>query len=80
MPNTLRDFPGDRFRIDACCTYGHRGAVSCDGLPGAQRIDAMHARLRCSVCGGGDVSIRIAWVAAGGFRHSAGGSCPVPDP
>ena len=70
MPNTLADFPPDRFAIHAFCECGHSDQVATARLPGELSIDALRSRLRCSVCGSRQVSIRIVWTAAGGFQHS----------
>ena len=69
--NTLADFPPDRFAIHAFCTCGHRGQVDTSRLPLLLPMDAFHARLRCQVRVGREVSIRIVWTAAGGFKYSS---------
>lgn len=70
MPNTLADFPPDRFAIYAYCSCGHESKVDTTALPQDLQMDTLHARLRCSACGGSDVQIRIVWTAAGGYAHS----------
>jgi hypothetical protein len=72
MPNTLADFPCDRFAIHGYCECGHSAQIDLEVLPPKLTIDALRVRLRCGACGGRDVSIRIGWTAAGGFKHSAG--------
>ena len=72
MPNTLADFPPDRFAIYAFCECGHTDQVATARLPAELPIDALRSRLRCRVCGSRQVSIRIIWTAAGGFHHSGG--------
>jgi hypothetical protein len=72
MPNTLADFPPDRFAIHAYCECGHDAKIDLERLPSTLAIDTLRARLRCAACGRRDVSIRIGWTAAGGFAHSAG--------
>ena len=72
MPSTLADFPPDRFAIHAYCARGHQARVPPETLPRDLLIDALRARLRCQACGGREVSIRIVWAAAGGFKHSGG--------
>jgi hypothetical protein len=65
MPNTLADFPPDRFAIHANCTCGHDALIDSARLAETLTIDSLRARLRCGACGGRDVSIRIGWTAAG---------------
>lgn len=72
MPNTLADFPPDRFAIHGYCDCGHDAQIDLASLPETLTIDSLRARLRCGACGGREVSIRIGWIAAGGFRYSAG--------
>lgn len=68
----LADFPPERFAIHAYCVCGHGAQIDLEALQPTLTIDALRARLRCGACGGRDVSIRIWWTAAGGFKHSAG--------
>jgi len=70
MPNALADFPPERFAFHAFCECGHTDQVDTDRLPAELPIDVLRSRLRCSVCGSRQVSIRIIWMAAGGFHHS----------
>lgn len=71
MGNTIRDFPSHQFKIVGFCGCGHSAAIDLASLPGDLPIDTLRGRLRCSECGGRGISIRIAWIAAGGFKHSA---------
>ena len=69
MPNTLADFPVDRFHIYAYCACGHQARVPVDRLPPDLPVDVLRSRLCCSSCGSHEVGIRIVWMAAGGFQH-----------
>jgi hypothetical protein len=77
-PNTLADFPADRFAIHALCECGHQARVPTETLPPALRVDVLRAALRCQVCGSRQVRISIVWTAAGGYAHCAGMSWPDP--
>jgi hypothetical protein len=72
MQNTLADFPPDRFSIHAYCECGHNAQIDLARLSENLTINSLRARLRCAACGGREISIRIGWTAAGGFRYSAG--------
>ena len=72
MSNLLADFPLDRFAIHAFCECGYDAQIDLASLPETLTVDVLRARLRCTVCGGREVSIRIGWIAAGGFKYSAG--------
>jgi hypothetical protein len=74
MSNMLADFPADTFDIVAFCDCGHRADLDLEALPPTMTVDQLRARLRCQVCGGGDVSIRIVWHGGVDFRHDWGGS------
>lgn len=78
VPNTLADFPADRFAIHALCECGHQARVPTETLPPALRVDVLRAALRCQVCGSRQVRISIVWTAAGGYAHCAGMSWPDP--
>lgn len=69
MPNTLADFPPERFGIAAHCACGHSGWVDTTRLPPSLPIDTLHARLRCQVCGSQEINIGIVWTAASGYQH-----------
>jgi hypothetical protein len=71
MANTLSDFPRDEFRIVGFCACGRSAAIDTTQLPPDLTIEVLRGHLRCRVCGGQDVSLRIVWTAAGGFKHSA---------
>jgi len=71
MASTLADFPPDRFAIHAYCECGHSARVGADRLPADMQIQWLRSRLRCGACGSRQVSIRIEWTAAGGYKYSA---------
>ena len=73
MPNTLADFPPDRFAIHAYCACGHQARVPTEALPVGLSVDVLRARLRCQACGSHKASIRIGWTAAGGVQYSGRG-------
>ena len=72
MPNTLADFPPERFAIYAFCECGHQASIDTASLPPELPVDTLRSRLRCRACSSRQVSIRIVWTAAGGFHHSGG--------
>lgn len=71
MANTLSNFPNDQFKIVGFCTCGHSAAIDTTRLLPDLTIDVLRHHLRCRVCGGHEVGLRIVWKAAGGFKHSA---------
>ena len=66
-PNTLADFPPDRFRIGAHCRdCGHSARVDTRRLPLTLPMETLHARLYCRECGGRGVGVTIGYYVADG--------------
>jgi hypothetical protein len=69
--NRLRDFDPAKFSILALChTCRHQRVLDLSRLDPDLSIPDLRARLSCSACGSRDTSIRILWIAAGGYTHS----------
>lgn len=49
---------------------GHSATVNLQGLDPELTIPELRRRLRCVECGSRQVESRIAYIAAGGYRHS----------
>ena len=64
----LNDFPPEKFTLYAYCSCGHSAAVDRDKLGNAE-VQTLASRLRCSECGGREISISIVYTGAGEFRH-----------
>jgi hypothetical protein len=68
--NTFSDFPPGEFTILALCeSCRHQGAVDRSSVPEDSVVQDLAKRLRCSVCGASECSIRIVFTGAGGYRH-----------
>ncbi len=71
--NVLADFPPDQFSIAVTCDHcGHGVWLDRSTVPEAVTIPSLRSRLRCTACGRRGASIRIVYVAAGGFRVGSG--------
>jgi hypothetical protein len=70
--NQLADFPPEQFTILVFCGgCGRQVSLDRAKVPPGIGVQALPGRLRCSVCGAKQASIRIAYTGAGGFRVSA---------
>ncbi len=70
-PNRIRDFdPAKHAIIGYCGGCGHSAAVDLDRVEPDLTVPELRRRLRCAECGSREVEIRIAYIAAGGYRHS----------
>ncbi len=80
--NVLSDFPPDQFAIAVTCDHcGHGVWLDRSTVPEGVTIPALRSRLRCTACGWKGASIRIVYVAAGGFRVGSGTpGYPARDP
>jgi hypothetical protein len=72
MPNTLADFPPDRFAITAHCPCGHWATIDYRLLAPETPVNSLRPRLVCTVCGKREPSLNIHWSGAGGFKYSSG--------
>jgi ribosomal protein S14 len=80
--NRLCDFPPDQFSIAVTCEHcGRDHWLDRSTVPEEVTIPALRSRLRCQACGRKEASIRIVYVAAGGFRVGYEAPVqPVDDP
>jgi hypothetical protein len=68
--NQLSDFPPEQFTIFVFCNAcGRQEALDRGRVPAAISVQDLPGRLRCSVCGSRESSMRIAYTGAGGFHH-----------
>jgi len=64
-PNTLADFPPDRFSITGhCYACGRSVWLDTAQLPPDMPIPTLRASLRCTVCGSRDTGLTISYAAA----------------
>jgi hypothetical protein len=69
--NVLSDFPPDQFGIWVSCDHcNHQVWLDRATVPEGVTVQSLLARLRCTAGGKKGASIRIIYVAAGGFRVS----------
>ena len=70
-PNRIRDFDPATHAIIGCFGQcSHSAAVNLERLEPKMTIPEPHQRLRCTKRGAKEPNIRIAYIAAGGYRHS----------
>jgi hypothetical protein len=78
--NFVDDFPAATFTILAFCdACGHQAPLERAMVPAGVTIQGLRQRLRCSTCGSHEVSLRILYTGAGGFRYGVVGT-DVEDP
>jgi hypothetical protein len=74
-PNTLADFPADRFTLFGdCVSCGHSAPLWREHIAADTPIPAIAPRLRCRVCGARGGEIRIVYTAGPVFAHSGSGA------
>ena len=75
--NLPQDFPPGQFAIVAfCATCGRSTDLDRVRIPAGLTVQALPARLRCTICGSRDASIRIVYTGAGGFQYGCRGDLP----